>query len=450
MRRLIHGLRAGFLTLVPGVALAAAVLLSGCVSTPVESPAEKALRAQRRAEVSVPLEDRVARIEQRLFSDFYEESLGLITNFNVVRGGRAEKGVLHVEQSAHLLVGLACKYAVTGDPLAQERAKRLLGGLETLDRLNGLDGFLPLEVRVTDGAIKVVNDQFVSSSYTQLLYAHLLAWRLFSDPQVKEEIRAQSRRMLDHILSHGLVVVGADGRPLPYSDASIKTRIIGTSRELETLSFVRAACFFFADDPERMEALRELRKKVEDDYGYAHMPYVLHVSLPMIELPTASSSWLSLMKLAALVETTGSMKYRSLLHELADDYRSHQNPFFIALDLLYGPGESPERAATQQQIARRRLESYPLTNDSSELNNRGRPPYLTRIPPRLVKSTLIFEARKPIPFYDLAGDRYLWKRNLLRLHGNPGSDGRKVYSGVDCYEAYWMLAYAKSLRRSGE
>lgn len=443
-------MKAGFAAFAPAIALAAVLMLSGCVSVPQESAAEKMLRAQRRAEVTEPLEERVARIEQRLFSDYYDESLGLITNFNVMRDGRMEKGVLNVEQSAHLLVGLACKYAVTGDPLAQERAGRLIAGLEAIDRLNGLDGFPPLEVRVVDGTVKVVNDQFLSSSYTQLLYAQLIAFRLFSDAQLKASIRAQSRRMLDHILSHGLVIVDADGRPLPFSDASLKTRIIGTGRELETLSFVRAAGFFFADDRERSAALEQLRKRVEDDYGYARMPYILHVSLPMLELPTASSSWLNLMKLAALVETTGSMKYRNLLHGLANDYRSHQNPFFIALDLLYGPAVSAEYATAQQHIARRRLETYPLTNDSSELNNRGRAPYQTRVPPRFVKSTLIFEARKPIPFYDLAGERYLWKRNLLRLHGNPGNVGRKVYSGVDCYEAYWMLAYAKSLRPSAE
>lgn len=450
-KHLMTGMRAIIDAPVRAVMLAAAVLLlAGCASAPAESPATKALRLQRRAEAAVAIEERVAQVERRLFLDFYEESLGLITNFNVVRDGRTEKGVLHVEQSAHLLVGLACKYAVTGDPLAQERARRLLAGLEALDRINGLDGFVPLEARVVAGEVEVVGDRFISSSYTQLLYAHLLARRLFADPRLKAEIHAQARRMLDHILSHGLVVVDARGRPLPFSDASLKTRIIGTARELETLSFVRMACLFFEDDPRRLEALLALRKRVEDDYGYARMPYLLHVSTPLFELPTASSSWLNLLKLAALVETTGSMKYRRLLHELADDYRSHENPFFIALDLLYGPELSAGRAEAQHGIALRRLASYPLTNDSHELDNLGRPPYRLRVPPRFVKSTLVLEARRPVPFYDLAGDRYLWKRNLLKLRGNPGGDGRKVYSGVDFYEAYWLLAYAKSMRACGE
>ena len=443
-------MRARFDVPVRAATVAALMLLVGCVSPSVESPATKALRMQRRAETAIPLEARVAQIERRLFSDFYEERLGLITNFNVVRDGRMEKGPVHVEQNAHLLVGLACKYAVTGDPLTQERAKRLLAGLETLDQVNGLDGFLPLEVRVAHGGVEVVGNRFISSSYTQLLYANVFALRLFSDPQLKAEIRTQSRRMLDHIIDHGLIVVDERGRPLPYSDASPKRRIFGTGRELETLSFVRLACFFARDDPERSGRLEALRKRVEEDYGYARMSFIMHVSPPLVELPTASSSWLNLMKLATLVETTGSMQYRRLLHGLAEDYRSHENPFFIAFDLLYGPKPSAGWAADLEQIAWRRLETYPLTNDSHELINLGRAPYRLRLPPHFVKGSIALEATRPVPFYDKAGDRYQWKRNLLLLNGNIGGDGRKVFSGVDCYEAYWLLAYAKSIRACRE
>ena len=435
----MKGMTLAWLVMVP------MLLLSGCVSMSSESAGVTTLRAQRRAEAARPLEERVAQIERRLFTDFYEDNLGLITNFNVIRDGRAEKGPVDVEQSAHLLIGLACKYAVTGDPQAQEHARRLLAGLDTLDRANGLDGFLPLQARVSDGRVEVVSERFVSSSYTQLLYAEVLAWRLFSDASLKTEIRTQARRMLDHLLVHDLVVVDGQGRPLPYSDSSLKRRIFGTGRELETLSFVRAACFFGADDPQKLEALLALRKRVEEDYHYARMSFILHVSVPLFEVPTASSSWLNLMKLATLVETTGSMQYRRLLHDLADDYRAHQNPFFIALDLIHGPPQSAEWVAKQEKIARDRLATYPLTNDSSELNNLGRAPYNLRVP-HFVKNTMAFETTHPVPFYDKAGDRYLWKRNLLLLDGNPGGTGHKVFSGVDCYEAYWMLAYAKTLR----
>lgn len=445
----LSGPNGGFEALVRTATLAAMMSLAGCVSVPEESPGTKSLREQRRAEATIPLEERVAQIERRLFSDFYEERLGLITNFNIVRDGGTEKGPVHVEQNAHLLIGLACKYAVTGDPLAEERARHLLAGLKAVDRTNGLDGFLPLEIRVVDGRIEVLSSRFVSSSYTQLLYANVLAWRLFSDAQLKEEIRAQSRRMLDHIIDHGLVVVDGHGRPLPYSDASLKSRLFGTGRELETLSLVRTACFFAPDDPGRLSELEVLRKRVEDDYAYARMPYLLHVSTPLIELPTVSSSWLNLIKLATLVETTGSGKYRRLLHDLATDYRSHQNPFFIALDLLYGPAASDTWRSDQQQIAWRRLQSYPLTNTSHELNNIGRPPYCLRLPPQFIKNTWALEATRPIPFYDLAGDRYQWKRNPLLLIGNVGGDGSRVYSGVDCYEAFWLLAYANAHRWTG-
>ncbi len=437
---------AQFEVLMRTAAGAVVMSLAGCLSVPEESPETKALRQQRRAEVTIPLEERVAEIERRLFSDFYEERLGLITNFNTVRDGRTEKGPVDVEQNAHLLIGLACNYAVTGDPLAEQRAKRLLAGLEELDRANGLDGFLPLEARVVDGRIEVTSERFVASSYTQLLYADVLAWRLFSDAQLKAQIRTQSQRMLDHIINHGLVTVDAQGRPLPFSDASLKPRLFGTGRELDTLSFVRTACFFAQDDPMRLGALLALRKRVEDDYGYARLPYVLHVSAPLLELPTTSSSWLNFMKLATLVETTGAGKYRHLLHDLAADYRAQENPFFIALDLLYGPKASDAWWSAQYKIAWRRLQSYPLTNDSRELNNLGGASYRLRLPPQYIKNAWKLEATQPVPFYDLAGDRYQWKRNSLLLRGNVGGDGGSVYSGVDCYEAFWLLAYASHVR----
>ena len=419
------------------------LLLGGCGSAPVDSPEIDALRRQRRAETATPLAKRVALIEDRLFADFYEKRLGLITNFNLRRDGRMERGFVNVEQNAHLLIGLACKFAVTGDPLTQARAKRLVAGLDAVDRANGFDGFPPLEARVVNGEVEVVSNRFVASSYTQLLYAEVLAWRLFTNPQLKTAISAQSRRMLDHMIDHGLVVVDGEGRPLPYSDASLKPRLFGTARELETLSFVRMACFFARDAaPERRAELVALRDRVERDYGYARMPYLLHFSIPLVELPTVSSSWLNLMALAALVETDGAMKYRRLLHGLAGDYRSHQNPFFIALDLLYGPESSAKWAEQQRQIAWQRLATYPLTNDSHEMQNFGRPPYRRRFPPRYIKNSVPIEASRPIPFYDLAGDAYQWKRNLLLLHGNQLDGGGRVYSGVDCYEAYWLLEFS--------
>lgn len=422
---------------------------AGCVSTPEESSEVQELRRQRHAEAAVPIDARVAQIERMLFDDFYEERLGLVSAFVTVREGRAEKGPVHVEQNAHLLIGLACHYAVTGDPALEARARRLLEGLDELDRLNGFDGYLPLEARVADGDVEVINNRFVASSYVQLLYAEVLAMRLFSDPSLKAAIRTQAVRLLDHLKDHDLVVVDEHGLPLEYSDASLKPRILGTSSELETLMFVEAGVFFTRDDPARAKAWTALKKRMDGGFKYDRLPFVLHFSTPLLELPTISSSWLNLMKLAALVETTGSEKYRRLLRGLADDYRAHQNPFFIALDLLHGPRKCEGRAADELRLAWSRLETYPLTNTSHELNNLGRPPYRLQWPPRFIKNSWAYQAVEPVPFYDYAGDRYLWKRNLRLLRGNPGGDGEERYSGVDFYEAYWMLSYAKAAGLAG-
>lgn len=419
------------------------VVFTGCVSFPKESAEIQELRRQRRAEAVIPVEKRAVQIERMLFGDFYEERLGLVSTFVTVRDGRIEKGPVHVEQNAHLLIGLACHYAVTGDPAIEERALRLIAGLDELDRTNGFDGFLPLEARIDAGEIEVINDRFVASSYVQLLYAEVLASRLFSDSSLKVAIRTQALRLLDHLKEHDLVVVDEHGRPLEYSDASLKPRLVGASSELETLMFVEAGVFFTHGDPALAPAWAALKKRMDGGFKYDRLPFVLHFSTPLLELPTISSSWLNFMKLSALVETTGSGKYRGLLRGLVDDYRAHQNPFFIALDLLHGPPKCDGRAADELRVAWSRLETYPLTNTSHELSNRGRPPYRLQWPPRFIKNAWAYQAVKPVPFYDYAGDRYLWKRNLRLLSGNRGNEGGEWYSGVDFYEAYWMLSYAK-------
>ncbi|HSH95072.1 MAG TPA: hypothetical protein VK968_13055, partial [Roseimicrobium sp.] len=248
------------------------VVFAGCVSVPKESPEIQELRRQRRAEAAIPIEKRAVQIKRMLFSDFYEERLGLVSTFVTVRDGRVEKGPVHVEQNAHLLIGLACHYAVTGDSAIEERALRLIAGLDELDMSNGFDGFLPLEARVVEGEVEVVNDRFVASSYVQILYAEVLASCLFSDPSLKAAIRTQALRLLDHLKEHDLVVVDEHGRPLEYSDASLKPRILGTSSELETLMFVEAGVFFTRDDPALAPAWATLKKRMDGGFKYDRLP----------------------------------------------------------------------------------------------------------------------------------------------------------------------------------
>lgn len=426
----------------PVIATLAVVLLAGCATPPEEPPDTRALRELRRAEAAIPLADRAAMIEARLFSDFYHEEPELVATHLRIADGRTEKGPVHAEQNAHLLAGLAFKFAATGDPSAEERARRLVAGLDAMDAANGMDGFLPLEVLPERGGLTVVNDRFVASSYVQLLQAQVLAWRLFADPGLKSAIRAQALRMLERLRAHELVVVDAEGRPLPYSDASLSRNFFGTSSELETLVFVHAGCFFAQGDPGSEAEWGALRRRMEVDYKYAALPFILHVRLPFLEAPTVSSSWLNLIKLSALAEITGSAKYRRLLGGLADDYRAHENPYFIGLDLLHGPELSADRRQRLLRKAWARLETYPLTNTSLELSNLGRGGHRLEMPPRWIKNAWALQSTKPVPFYDQPGDRYLWKRNLRLLEGNRGDPGDRIYAGVDFFEAYWLLRYA--------
>ena len=422
--------------------LALSLGFAGCVTPQAEPPKTIELRELRRAETSIPLAERAARIEQGLFSGFQEERLGLVVSHNLHFADRSEKGPVHLEQNAHLLAGLAFRFAATGDPEDEVRARRIVEGIDALDALNGLDGHPPLEVGARGGRLEVINDRFGANSYVQLLHAQALGWRLFSDPGLKAAIREQALRMLEHLRAHGLAVVGRDGRPLPHSDASLSRRLMGGSDALETMVFVHAGVFFSEGDPGLEAPWRELRRRMEADYGYARLPFVLHLRLPFFEAPTVSSSWLNLIKLSALVEFTGAMRYRRLLGGLAEDYRAQENPYFIGLELLHGPPRTREERERLRRIARARLETYPLTNTSRELNNYRRGVYRMALPPSWIKNRWTARSTRPVPFHDRTGDRYLWKRDLLLLRGDGGDGGGRVYSGVDFFEAYWLLAHA--------
>lgn len=426
-----------------GVSVAISLSASGCVSVRPESAASIASREQRRAEASLPLAGRAAVIERDLFTDFLEPSLGLVADHLVVADGRIERGPVNIEQNAHLLAGLACQYAVTRSTIALERARRVVAGLDELDRANGFDGFFPFEATVGERGVEITGRRFISSSCMQLLFAQVLAWRLLDDESLREQVRRQAARMVDRVIAHGLVVVDEEGRPMPFSDMSPGRRIIGVSRELDTLVYVRAAIFFADDDPGRRTRLESLRRHVEDELGYASLPFVLHFQVPFLELPTPSSSWLNIMKLATLVEMTGEERYRRLLHGLAGRYRRQQNPFFIALDLLHAPDVSAGWREARERTAWRRLDTYPITRGPQAMSNLGNPDYPRRGAPRFIKNAFVHQSRRPIAFYDLQGDRYLWKRDLLRLNPPPvRKPAERLYPGVDFHEAYWLLALA--------
>ncbi|HLP79517.1 MAG TPA: hypothetical protein VK158_02700 [Acidobacteriota bacterium] len=392
----------------------------------------------RRMETQIPLEQRVQLVEDRLFSEFYYPDIGLISHYNERKDEQTQKGPLQLEQNAHLLVALAKKYEVTKDEQTLARAKKLIDGFLYMDKLNDLDGFLPMEVRLQNDKTYLLKPNTPSFGYTQLFYAYVLAKESFANTSVSENIAFHANLIFERLAKDNFIVKNNKGKQVEYSDASPTKTFMLTSSHIESLAFATAGRYLVDKytNPGLHEKLKSVEHTLRVTYGYDTRPALLKVNLGIYRVPTPSTSWLDLMKLAIIYHTTKHEKYAKHIVDLAKSYADDKNPFFITMHLQHG-NESMQEKKKLAQIALERLQTYPITNTSQEvINSTGAS---TRLIPRFVKNQAEKETTQPLPIWATSGDTYQWKRNPYRIQGNIGEDGSKIFNAVDLYEVYWML-----------
>ncbi|TVQ58289.1 MAG: hypothetical protein EA377_00220 [Phycisphaerales bacterium] len=385
-------------------------------------------RAARQQRAAVPLEERIAMIEADLertmvpirfvIGDETVEEGGVLVPRFLNEDGRP--GPLLIESNTAVLSALAARYAATGDPWAKEMGERLIRGILAMDARSGeLDGFVPFYLHPRTLAPSEHHTH--ANVYTQLLFAYALAHEAFGP---NEDIERHVSLIYQRYVEDNFQLRQRDGSRTPRNNLRVILFTVNARQALGRRLLDRAA-LTLGDEQTQELAERE-------QWG-GPLLGPLHFRFFNIELPTTSSSWLSLQGMTALTLLGDS--YESRIKSLARKYERDDNPFFRAIAAMHGADE--DLAAI-----RRRLEEfpYPATNQGVINTHRTDVEITTG---DFVKFNASPESREPLPLYEIASDTYLWKGRLRKVDARL-RDRPQTVLGHDLLQAYWLLRWLES------
>lgn len=370
------------------------------------------LRLARQENAAVPLDERIAMIEADMERTLVEVGDGVLVPRFLRHDGR--KGPVQIEHNAAVLSALAAKHAATGDESAKALGERLIKGIMELDALTGeLDGLVSFYADAR--TLEPTDHDTHANVYTQLLFAYVLADAHFgANDDIREHVSLIYQRWL------------ADDFRLRQRDGSFTSRanlriIIATVNARQALGrrLLDEAAYQLGD-----EHTREL---VQQHRWHGPLIGPLHVRFWEMELPTTSSSWLSLQNLTALTMLGESYERRAI--SLARRYQRDNNPLFRIFAAMNGADED-------LTAVRQRLEEFPYPATSSGIINSHRA--ITRAGHRYIKWNAKYESHEPLPLYEIGSSNYLWKNALREMDSLPVEDPN-VLLGHDLYQAYWLL-----------
>lgn len=403
------------------IAILACIGQCGCrVTPPLAATADPALleisdqqRMLRQQLASVSLETRIAAIEADMLETLVAVGDGVLVPRSMTHRGR--KGPVHLESNAAVLVGLAAKYAATGDEQAKVLAEEIVKGVIGLDALTGdFDGLIAFyaDARTldpTDHATHV-------NAYTQLLFAYVIA-DTFLGPN--EEIQKHVSQIYQRFVDDGFLLRQVDGRTLRRAD--VRGSLISfNARRAFDRRLLDEAAYHLGD--------AETRRLVEQHRWRGPLLGPMHVRFFAIELPTTSSSWLNLQALTGL--TLLGEPYERRVTTLAKRYDRDNNPFFRLLAAIVGADED-------LTAIRRRLEEFPYPATTSGIINSHRDE-VGVAGQRFTKFNATPESHHPLPLYEVRSTTYLWKRRLREIDSMP-EENPQTLLGHDLYQAYWLL-----------
>ncbi len=158
------------------------------------------------------------------------------------------------------------------------------------------------------------------------------------------------------------------------------------------------------------------------DAGYLRRITRLELDLGVAKIPTSSTDWLNMVRLATLCRFRPAPDYRRALEAHFRAHADEDNALFEALHQLVTG--RPSRAL-------RILEDYPLVTDDREVFHR---------PARcqLIKNRWHPLTSAPIPLAQRGFGPNIWKRNPFKARENPGRQPTTRYHGLDFLLAYHL------------
>jgi hypothetical protein len=348
--------------------------------------------------------------------------------------------------TAMYLAAESFRFAVTGEPEARERAARSLHALLELERVTGIPGF-PARALSEKGEPRAVLSSgewhdaadgrrvWKGDTSSDEIDGHYFAFAVYSDLVADEAergaIRETVRRITDHILDHGYLLVDRDGEhtrwgvwspDLLHSPRWADERGLNS---LEILSHLRVASHLVSD-PRYEAAAQEL----VNAHGYA-----LNTVNQKITRPghvNHSDDELAFLSYYPLLRYETEPHRRALyLASLERSWQIEQPERCPLWNVIYGaltsqPCDLGAASATLREI--------PLDLRHWEVRNSQRPD--VEIDPDSGRFKEL-QARTPLPADECPMMK--WNGNPYRLDGGDG--GRMEEDGTFFLLPYWMARY---------
>jgi hypothetical protein len=352
--------------------------------------------------------------------------------------------------STHWWAAQAFRYAVTGEEQARQDAVDGFNALKWSEEITSIDGFparsiwadgetghratggsggYPAEWHLTeDGQWAWKGDTSSDETDAQYYYADLF-YRLVADDAQQEQVRDHLRRMTDHIIDNGYVLMDVDDKPTVWGRwdeayfNSPKGAYAKGLNGLEVLGYLRTA-HKITGAPRFEEALYDRLSR-----GYAERV----VDQKLVVLPrfvNHSDDRLAFYVYYTLLQHEDDPELRALyLRSLERSWaieRIEHNPWF---NFIYG-AVTGQPCEAEEAVDHLRAWPLDLVNYSFDFEHRrdlyppdGYIPYA--------------DGEKPISPRERGG--YRWSDNPMRLKGGGG--GHSVVDPAGWLDAYWMGRY---------
>jgi hypothetical protein len=338
------------------------------------------------------------------------------------------------------------RYAVTKSDEARERAERSVEALLYLEKITGIPGFparsyvKPIDLQPNDGVwydnpgeglrwkADTSSDEIVGH-----FFLFSIAFDTLTNPELKQRIAATTRRIMDHIISHGYNLVDRSGKPTTWGKWSpayfnSKGRSDSPLNAVELLSFLRAARHITGDAKYDVEY-----QKVARQMGYAKIATRYRELADEINYSDEELALLSFYTLFRYEREPDLVKlYRQALGGWWHNIARERNPLWNLIALHSDPSIGERGRLTEEGL--RTLEEIPMD---------------------LVNWTVDNSHRSDLK-WDSSKDRFktrqttTWirpdERPVMKWNGNPfvvngGNGGRSEDDGAIFLLPYWLGRY---------
>jgi hypothetical protein len=399
------------------------------------------------------LEEKAGLFEQRV--ELRHNRHGMVADSHLARAGDLGSNVLESSDNDGLWTAMygaseCFRYSITHSEEARRRAVRSVEALLYLERITGIPGFPARsyvkrdEVQPRDGIWyddPAEGLRWKADTSSDEIVGHFflfsIAFDLLPDRELKQRIAATTRRIMDHILSHGYNLIDVHtGQPTTWGKWSPEYFATKGGRgdaplnALELLSFLRAARHITGDRKYDVEY-----QKVSRQMSYAAMTARYRELSEELNYSDEELAMLSFYTLFAYENDPELLKvYRTALDGWWRNIQRERNPLWNAIYL---------RAWTGVAVRER----HRLIAEGLET--------LERIPLDLIGWTVDNTHRRDVE-WSAKVDRFqvrqttTWlppgERPVMKWNGNPfvvngGDNGQSEDDGALYLLPYWMGRY---------